>query len=141
MNETAKSTVKSGGTILVTLKRRASGERASVFAVLASFTIAAGILFYHVDRGLDPDLDKNWWALSFETRDPNSSDFTVENHSSATRFTYTVSRDGSTLRTGELSIGKGMRKTVSPTVPTDPGRTTVSVSADDGSKKEIYRER
>ncbi|MEI7749800.1 MAG: hypothetical protein WCJ25_02250 [Candidatus Moraniibacteriota bacterium] len=140
MNETDKPTGQSERAI-VTLRRRASGDAVTVFAVIAFFVIASGVLFSQIDRGLDPNYGKNWWTLSFETRDPASDAFIVENHSSATRFTYTVSRDGTALKTGTVTLEKGKDATVSPEVPVDAGRTSVSVTANDGTKKEIYRER
>ncbi|NTW13736.1 MAG: hypothetical protein HGA31_01765 [Candidatus Moranbacteria bacterium] len=123
------------------LVRYVAGERYPVFVILLFFAIASGVLFFRIDRGLDPNYGKNWWVLSFETRDPDSSRFTVENHSSATRFTYTFTHDKDILDTGDLTIPKGRHKTVTPTVPSLPGRTVITVTADDGTKKEIYRER
>ncbi len=122
-------------------KKRTSGEAISVFVVLVLFVVASGVLFSNVDRNIDPNIDKNWWTLAFESRETENSDFTVENHSSTTRFTYTVTRDNAVLKTGVISIAKGALRTVYPALPASPGRTTVSVVGDDGSKKDIYRER
>lgn len=123
------------------LARYASGERLPVFAVITLFALASGILFFRIDRGLDPNYGKNWWTLAFETRDSDSSQFTVENHSSATHFTYAITHDKDTLSGGELTIPKGGHRTLSPSVASIPGRTIVTVTAEDGTKKEIYRER
>lgn len=118
-----------------------SGESLPVFFLLVCFSVATGVLFFRVDRGLNPDFRKNWWTLSFETRDSGSSQFIIENHSSATRFTYTISHDKDTISNGELTVAQGGHETVSPPVVLLSGRTIVTVTADDGTRKEIYRER
>jgi hypothetical protein len=141
MNETAKTVEKKSERPLAGIQRRATGDIPTVLIVLFFFAIASGVLFVRIDRDLDPNLGKNWWTLSFETRDPSSSDFTIDNHSSITRFTYTVSHDDTELNTAPISLSKGQSETVRLAIPADPGRTTISVSADDGTKKEIYRER
>jgi len=140
MNGTDKPTRPSERT-LVGLRKRDTGDGVTVFAVLVFFVIASGGLFSRIDHGLDPDYGKNWWTLAFETRDPASDAFIIENHSAAARFTYTVSHDGNTLKTGTVTIDKGKNATVSPETPVEAGRTSVSITADDGTKKEIYRER
>lgn len=120
---------------------RFSADSIPVLVTSVLFVIASGFLFFSVDRELDPDLNKNWWTVSFDSRASDSTDFTVENHSLSDRFTYIVTRNRETVDAGELSVARGARKTVSPIVPVLPGRTTVSVSSSDGTKKEIYRER
>ncbi|HWQ59969.1 MAG TPA: hypothetical protein VN420_02370 [Candidatus Fimivivens sp.] len=126
---------------LVSLARLTESEWGPACATIVMFSIAVGILFFGIERAFDPDRGKDWWTLSFETRNADSSSFLVTNHSKATRFTYTVTRGGSTLSTGDLSVAKGDTRLVTPDVVPDSGRTSVSVSADDGTKREIYRER
>jgi hypothetical protein len=140
MKGTDKSTDRVARTPGV-LIREASDGAIMVTIVIMILAIASGILFFLVDRERDPNIGKDWWTLSFETRSPESSAFTVENHSSSTRFTYAVTYGKETIDSGEISLSKGDRKTVLPNVSTIPGRTIVIVTASDGSKKEIYRER
>jgi hypothetical protein len=121
--------------------RGLSNEAFSVVIIVAFFVAASGWLFFQVNRELDPNNGKNWWTLAFETRDATSLSFAIENHSNSTKFTYAVSNGKETIDSGEISLAKGDRKTVLPNVSTIPGRAIVTVTALDGSKKEIYRER
>ncbi|MEI6650753.1 MAG: hypothetical protein WCL23_04970 [Candidatus Moraniibacteriota bacterium] len=129
------------GPAIARIGKRFSEDTLVVFVVLALFAAACGYLFITVDSGLDPNLGKNWWTLSFETRDPASGTFTIENHSKATRFTYTLTENKQSLDSGTVTIAKGDKKTVTPNVSLSPGRTIITVKADDNSMKEIYRER
>lgn len=112
----------------------------TVFAVLAFCTIASLFLFIRIDRSLDPDLDKDWWTLSFQRRDSGSLSFTVANHSRSSNFSYTVTHDRESIDAGSFVIEPGSERTVTPSVPALPGRTIVSVSNEDGTTQEIYRE-
>ncbi len=113
--------------------------------ILATFFVlfASSILFLDmkIGRDLDPDIGKNWWAVSFEDRDPWSVAFSIENHSDRDGFSYSVSRNKIVLDAGTVSIGKGERKIIAPKEDGGIGRTTITVESDDGSKKSIYRER
>lgn len=137
MNGTDKKT----SPVDIVRARLLSAERTPVTIFAALFIIAAVFLFIRVDRGLDPDRGKDWWTLSFESRDPASIAFTVENHSEGTEFTYTVSHAGMEIASGDMSVRPGGKETASPDFPAVAGRTTVTVGAPDGTVREIYRER
>lgn len=121
--------------------RSLSEEAFAVAVVVALSIIASGWLFFEVNRELDPNDGKNWWTLAFESRDAGSLSFTIENHSGSTVFTYSVSHDKDIVDSGNLTLEKGGRKTISPPTNAVAGRTIITVTASDGSKKEIYRDR
>lgn len=140
MNENRRHRATAGG-FRSSVTRCVRGERLPVIAAVVLFALATGALFVRIGNAFDPDIGKDWWTLSFDSRNVASSSFMIENHSKATRFTYTVSRGGTTLATGTLSLAKGDTRAVPTDIAADSGRTSVSVIADDGTKKEIYRER
>ncbi|NTW14884.1 MAG: hypothetical protein HGA38_00770 [Candidatus Moranbacteria bacterium] len=116
-------------------------DTAPVTFVIASFVVASGILFFLVDRGLDPDLNKDWWTLSFETRDQSSLSFRITNHSSASRFEYVVSDPIGTVDSGSVTTDKGSESLITVPTPAGSGRTTVIVTPENGMPKSVYRER
>ncbi len=109
-----------------------------VFALL--FAASSAFLFWQNDRALDPDQGKSWWTLSFAApENPVSLDFTLENHSDTTTFTYEILSEKRMLSTGILSPKRGESVTIRPQVPF-PSDTRVSIVVSDGTeKKEIYR--
>lgn len=117
-------------------------EAGLVSTFLVVFAASALFLDTKIGRDLDPDSGKDWWTLSFETRDPGSLGFAIENHSGNTDFSYEVTRDKIVLDKGTVSVERGERKTVIPSGNGDTaGRTTIVVEPQDGSKKSVYRER
>lgn len=109
-----------------------------VFSLL--FAASSAFLFWQNDRALDPDQGKSWWTLSFATpQDPQSLDFTVENHSDTATFTYEILSEKRMLSTGIASPKRGESVTIRPQVPF-PSDTRVSIVVSDGTEtKEIYR--
>lgn len=106
--------------------------------------LATSVLFLDtkIGRDLDPDSGKDWWALSFETRDPDSLSFAIDNHSDSPEFSYEITRDKVVLDEGTVPVRKGERKIVSLTVDNlTAGRTVITVESEDGSRKSVYRER
>lgn len=123
------------------LRRRLTTEAALTVAIALFLVLATGSLFYRVDRGLDPDLDKDWWTLAFDSRDPLSLDFVIENHSEAHSFTYVVTSSGMVIGSDSFPAAPGARHVVRPDIRALPGRTAITVSGEDGTEKEIYRQR
>lgn len=122
-------------------KNPLSPEWSRVAAIAVFFVAAVLFLFIRIDRGLDPDLGKDWWTVSFENRDPASITFTVENHSSQADFSYVISHAGMEIDSGDFSVAPGSEETIEPGFTAVAGRTAVSVRSSDGRTLEIYRER
>lgn len=124
------------------LRTRALTETGLISVFLLLF--AGNILFLDMKIGndLDPNTDKSWWTLSFETRNPDSLEFAIENHSENTHFSYEVTRNKIILDKGAASVMRGERKNISPHGIGDiAGRTLITIESEDGSKKSIYRDR
>jgi hypothetical protein len=109
-----------------------------LFVVL--FAASALFLSFTVERNLDPDAGKNWWALAFDSPKSESLSFFIENHGSGTGFSYAVLQDKATLDTGTIDIAKGARKDIFVPAEAGTGRITVTVTDASGKKKEIYRQ-
>lgn len=124
------------------LRKNALTETGLVSIFFLLFATSVIFLDTKIGRDLDPDTDKEWWTLSFETRNPSSLEFAIENHSENTDFSYEVTRDRIVLDEGAVSVGRGERKTITPSGSGDTaGRTTITVESGDDSKKSVYRER
>lgn len=124
------------------LRKNALTEIGLVSIFFFFFAASATFLDTKIGQDLDPDTGKEWWTLSFETRNPSSLEFAIENHSENTDFSYEVTRDKFVQGGGTVSVERGERKTIIPSGSGDTaGRTAISVESGDGSKKSIYRER
>jgi len=124
------------------LRKNAPTEAGLVSMFLILFAVSALFLDTKISRDLDPDTGKNWWTLSFETRDPDSLEFTIDNHSESTEFSYKVTRDKVVQGEGAASVEKGEQKVTTPSGNGDTTeRTIITVESKDGSKKSIYHER
>ncbi|NTW75566.1 MAG: hypothetical protein HGB34_01560 [Candidatus Moranbacteria bacterium] len=123
------------------IERRLTTEVALTIAISLLLILATGILFFRVDRELDPDLGKDWWTLAFDSRDSLSLDFVIENHSEAHSFKYTVTSSDMVIGSDSFPVASGTRQVVQPDIHALPGRTTITVTGEDGTKKEIYRQR
>jgi hypothetical protein len=133
---------KIGRAVTLFLQKNALTETGIVSIFFLLFSASMIFLDTKIDQDLDPDIGKEWWTLSFETRDPSSLEFAIENHSGSTDFSYEVTRDKIILDEGAVSVKRSERKIIIPSGNGDTaGRTTVIIESGDGSKKSIYRER
>jgi hypothetical protein len=124
------------------LRNRMLTEAGLVTVSLILFSASTLFLDAKIGRDLDPDSGKDWWTLSFETRDPGSLSFAIDNHSDSPEFSYEIARDKVVLDQGTVPVRKGERKIVSLPINNDTaGRTVITVESEDGSLKSVYRER
>ncbi len=114
-------------------------ENRLILLFVLLFAMSSLYLFWQNERGLDQNLGKDWWILSFdEPMNEGSLTYTVENHSNNTEFRATIT-EGSTLLTEEtFSLPKGQSKTLTPTVSSSASRTVITVTTGT-QKKAIYR--
>ncbi len=114
-------------------------ENRLILLFVLLFAVSSLYLFWQNERGLDQNLGKDWWILSFdEPMNEGNLTYTVENHSNNTEFRATIT-EGSTLLAEEtFSLPKGQSKTLTPTVPSSASRTVITVTTGT-QKKAIYR--
>jgi len=111
-----------------------------ILIALLFFFVSVTLLFWKNDRGLNPDLGKNWWTLSFVSPNQNEKlDFLIENHSDKNEFSYEV-RVGKELIMKNVFIAKSKEKTTVriPSIKPQSERVQITVTAGT-EKKEIYR--
>jgi hypothetical protein len=124
------------------LERFSGKESPLVIGFFVLFFISATYLSIRVDYDLDPNNGKNWWSLSFDEAKGSSLRFIIDNHSENSHFSYTVSNGKTILDTGIATIKKGESTIISPSASGNmTGRENITVTTDDGKKKEIYREK
>lgn len=89
----------------------------------------------------DADLQKNWWSLSFTQPDSEALDFTIENHSDTTMFTYEITQLNTETLTRTVEIQKGDSKEISVASSSEPApqETTIAVWTDTHDRKELSK--
>lgn len=115
-------------------------QKKLIFIASSFFFLSAFFLFHQNDRGLDPDLGKNWWTLAFSSLDQNEKiDFIIENHSDKNEFSYEVSV-GKEVILEDTFTAKSKEKTIVriPSIKQQSERVRITVT-DGTEKKEIYK--
>ena len=115
-------------------------QRSLIFLCIALFAGSALFLFWQNERELDPDRGKNWWTLSFAVpKNPESLDFTVENHSDNREFQYKIVADDETLAEATFDLKRGEKIILTPSVTTQTDTRTRVIVITAKEKQEIYR--
>jgi hypothetical protein len=114
-------------------------HKSIIIAILVLFALSFVSLAFIESRAKDPNLNKDWWTLSFQ--DPHGSrlDFTIENHSNTDTFTYEVTQDMNITTKKSVSIPKGDSKNITVSQASSDVKTTVTAWTDTKDKKEIYK--
>ncbi len=117
-----------------------SSEKLILAVFLALFFTSATYLFWQNNQELNPDQDKNWWALSFAVpEDQSSLSFVIENHSDYQSFHYQIESDRVLLEERDIIIPSGSNTAVTPEITARlNARTNIIVTTPSG-KKIIYR--
>ena len=117
-------------------------QKKIIIFISVLFIASSVWLFYQNDKQTNPDLNKNWWAVSFIDSKSNNLDFTIENHSNRTDFHWEVSDGENKLKEGDVKIEKGafseLNSAYAELSSEDNIKITITVSAGD-EKKEIYK--
>ncbi|MDD5083455.1 MAG: hypothetical protein PHT88_00770 [Candidatus Moranbacteria bacterium] len=114
-------------------------QKSVIIAIISLLALSFISLGFIENRAKDPNLNKDWWALSFQNPHGNSLDFTIENHSNSNNFTYEVTQDATTLTKEAIIIPKGTTKNISISQRTSDTKTMISAWTNDEDKKEIYK--
>ena len=99
------------------------------------FILCGGILFFIVNRDLNPDYDKDWFAIGFIHPADDAPDFTLYNHSSNTAFHYTLKSSGKIITEDSFSLNKGESLDIHPNNTNLPKPYTLSVFPENDTKK------
>jgi hypothetical protein len=115
-------------------------QKTIIIAIISLLVISFISLAYIENLAKDPDINKDWWVLSFQEPHGNNLDFTIENHSNSDNFTYTVSQNNTPINRESISIPKGETRniTVNQVLDTDT-KTTITAWTGVKDKKEIYK--
>jgi len=102
------------------------------------FLISAVYLSWMEKRQADLNLNKNWWALSFDNPKSNDLSFTIENHSQKTNFHWEMISGSVKIKTGDAMIAGGATWTSNVQVNNLAGKISIVVTSG-SDKKEIYK--
>lgn len=110
----------------------------SSFLILTTalfFIVCTFILAFVVTRDLDPNHEKDWFAIGFMTLHGDTPDFVIENHSSEESFRYTIQSKGKILSEESLIVKKGESLDVHPENIRLPLPYTISVFPENDTKR------
>jgi hypothetical protein len=98
-------------------------------------------LTIRVNQAKDANVNKNWWVLSFVQPDSDVLDFTIENHTNSTQFTYEIQQPNNEPLKRTLVIEKGDTKEVSVASSSESSsdETRITVWTQENDKKEISK--
>lgn len=137
MKTTLRKTYRMTSDRIRSLSKKESGLIV-VFIVL--FAASSLFLSFSVNRDLDPDDGKNWWAIGFEDPKSTSLSFFIDNHADGTPFSYAITQGKTIIDSGTIDITKGRTERISIPTPANPGKTTITVTDKTGKKQALYRQ-
>ncbi len=106
--------------------------------ILALFIISSVFLFWQNDQGLNPDYQKNWWAVSFQDAKNTNPSFTIENHSTNNNFSWEIISGKDTLKKSDIIVAQGEKKNIQIDLSNLKNKIIVRVS-DGKESQEIYK--
>lgn len=106
--------------------------------ILALFIISSIFLFWKNERGLNPDYQKDWWAISFQDAQNDNLSFAIENHSTNNNFSFEIISGKDTLKKGDLIVARGEKKNIQIDLNNLTNKIIVRVS-DGKENQEIYK--
>lgn len=99
------------------------------------FIVCASILSFIVERDLDPNYEKDWFAIGFMTLSGDAPDFIIENHSQEESFRYTIRSGGQTLSDSSFTAKRGESLDIHPENESLPTPYTITVFPENDPKK------
>lgn len=114
-----------------------------ILLIVAMFLLSSLWLSYISQKQMNPDYQKDWWTLSFDSPKSSSLDFVITNHSKGSNFHWQLLAGTTSLKEGDVSLQPGQNKTVSisPEVAASNSdkKNTIIVTDAKKSVKEIYK--
>jgi hypothetical protein len=109
-----------------------------IIFILTLFIISSVFLFGKNEQGLNPDYQKDWWAVSFVDAKNTDLSFNIENHSNNNNFSWEIVSGKDTLKKGDLIVARGEKKDIPIDLSNLKNKILVRVS--DGKEfQEIYK--
>lgn len=106
-----------------------------IFITAIAFIVSSIAIAFIVNRSLDPNYQKDWFAIAFTSPAEDTPDFIIANHSADTTFHYTIQSGGKTLSDEHFLIDKGETLTIHPDNTDLPKPYTISVFPENNPKK------
>lgn len=78
-----------------------------ILTTVMLFILSAGAISFLVERELDPNYKKDWFAIGFISLEGDTPDFIIENHSSEESYRYTIRSGSEMLADTPFSVKKG----------------------------------
>lgn len=113
-------------------------QKKIILVVIILFVASSFWLFYQSSIQTDPNLNENWWLLSFNDPKSSSLTFTIENHSNQTSFHWQAVENGQTLKQGNVQVQKGASQEIAVTGAQVSGRVDIQVTSGK-SEENIYK--
>jgi hypothetical protein len=83
-----------------------------IYFIIILFILSSFFLFWKNDLGLNPDYQKDWWAVSFQDAKNADLSFIIENHSTNNNFSWEIISGKETLQKSEVIVAKGEKKNI-----------------------------
>lgn len=110
-----------------------------IFTIIFLFLISAVYLSWTETRQFDPNLNKNWWVLSFSDPKSDNLSFTIENHSAKNNFHWEVISGSDKIKEGDMNMDKGSINDIDlSSINNSSGKISVDVTRG-SDMKEIYK--
>ena len=115
-------------------------QRNIIIFIIIVFIASSLWLFSVSDKSLDPNTDKNWWAIYFSDPKPENLDFVIENHSDTDHFRWIILEGRSPVKDDQITILKGEKQEINFDMPQNSQMKKYTVEVYQGEeKKEIYK--
>ena len=106
-----------------------------LFAIITIISLSVFWLTWQERQQADPDIGKDWWAVSFVDPTDASLDVQIENHSNAGMFHIALVQNKQELQAQDLEIPKGNSATVTfSDVVVSPGKIEVRTTSGSENK-------
>jgi hypothetical protein len=109
-----------------------------IYFIIILFVISSFFLFWKNDSGLNPDYQKDWWAVSFQDAKNADLSFVLENHSANDNFSWEAVSGKDTLKKGKVIAARGEKKNIELDLSNLKNKVLIRVS-DGKESQEIYK--
>lgn len=106
-----------------------------ILSTMFLFLVSALTIAFIVNRELDPNDGKDWFAIGFIDPDSDSPDFMLANHSPDTAFHYTIQSKSMPISDDTFGAGKGETVTIHPDNTNLSKPYTISIFPENNHKK------